>query len=154
MQTKLSQTQTQQNSPAQAVLHLRPGSATADDRLSQESRPRVRWESDVVDNENMNKKKSKICCIFHPQREFCESSDEALCSSSESSDSSDEEDGGKGHNHVDPGSGDPGHSHGHGQNQCCSKKKVKTKKPRAATPNAYERQPQYKNRSTLPENAI
>lgn len=32
----------------------------------------VRWEQDVVDNEHMNKKKTKICCIFHPQEEDVE----------------------------------------------------------------------------------
>jgi protein phosphatase 1 regulatory subunit 11 len=26
---------------------------------------RVSWDPNVVDNENMNKKKSNICCIFH-----------------------------------------------------------------------------------------
>ena len=36
--------------------------------------PTVRWEADVVDNENMNRKKSKRCCIFHKQRPFDESS--------------------------------------------------------------------------------
>ncbi|KAK9836349.1 hypothetical protein WJX81_007690 [Elliptochloris bilobata] len=30
----------------------------------------VRWANDVVDNEEMNKKKSKKCCIFHKQRPF------------------------------------------------------------------------------------
>lgn len=32
----------------------------------------VRWETNVIDNENMNKKKTKICCIFHPQEEDVE----------------------------------------------------------------------------------
>ncbi|KAL4437506.1 hypothetical protein ABPG77_003487 [Micractinium sp. CCAP 211/92] len=36
----------------------------------------VRWAEDVVDNEFMNKKKSKKCCIFHRQRQFGEWSDE------------------------------------------------------------------------------
>ncbi|EFN55081.1 hypothetical protein CHLNCDRAFT_134971 [Chlorella variabilis] len=35
----------------------------------------VQWAEDVVDNEFMNKKKSKKCCIFHPQRQFGEWSD-------------------------------------------------------------------------------
>lgn len=66
------------------TLHLEPPSRAA--------RPQVRWEDDVVDNEHLNKKKSKVCCIFHPQREFGESSDES--SSSSSSDESESDFGG------------------------------------------------------------
>lgn len=36
----------------------------------------VRWAEDVVDNEFMNKKSSKKCCIFHKQRPFGEWSDD------------------------------------------------------------------------------
>ncbi len=35
----------------------------------------VRWSQDVVDNEHMNKKKSKKCCIYHKPRVFGEWSD-------------------------------------------------------------------------------
>ena len=28
-------------------------------------RPRVRWAEGTVDNEDLNRKKSKCCCIFH-----------------------------------------------------------------------------------------
>ncbi|CAM9265402.1 unnamed protein product [Discosporangium mesarthrocarpum] len=38
------------------------------------ARPRVTWGADVVNNENMGKKSSKRCCIFHKRREFGESS--------------------------------------------------------------------------------
>lgn len=35
----------------------------------QEVRPRrerkVRWTADTIDNEHMNRKKSKLCCIFN-----------------------------------------------------------------------------------------
>ena len=27
---------------------------------------RLRWADDVVDNEDLDRKKSKCCCIFHP----------------------------------------------------------------------------------------
>jgi hypothetical protein len=38
----------------------------------------VTWHDDVVDNEHMNKKSSKACCIFHKPRSFGESdSDES-----------------------------------------------------------------------------
>lgn len=35
----------------------------------------VTWSDDVVDNENMGKKKSKKCCIYHKPRTFGEWSD-------------------------------------------------------------------------------
>eukprot|EP00429_Kryptoperidinium_foliaceum_P074267 CAMPEP_0176208714 /NCGR_PEP_ID=MMETSP0121_2-20121125/13266_1 /TAXON_ID=160619 /ORGANISM="Kryptoperidinium foliaceum, Strain CCMP 1326" /LENGTH=234 /DNA_ID=CAMNT_0017547715 /DNA_START=84 /DNA_END=786 /DNA_ORIENTATION=+ len=34
----------------------------------------VRWTADTIDNEHMNKKKSKKCCIYHKPRAFGESS--------------------------------------------------------------------------------
>jgi len=40
------------------------------------NRPRVVWDEDVVDNEGLGRKKSKICCIYHRPRRFDESSDE------------------------------------------------------------------------------
>ncbi|BDA48383.1 probable type 1 phosphatases regulator YPI1 [Coccomyxa sp. Obi] len=36
----------------------------------------VKWSEDVVDNEFLNKKSSKKCCIFHKQRPFGEWSDD------------------------------------------------------------------------------
>ncbi|KAJ1969377.1 Type 1 phosphatases regulator ypi1 [Dispira parvispora] len=40
--------------------------------------PRVKWDNDVVDNEGLNRKKSKVCCIFRKTRRFDESdSDES-----------------------------------------------------------------------------
>lgn len=35
---------------------------------------KVQWTSNTVDNENMNKKKSKCCCIYEKPRKFGESS--------------------------------------------------------------------------------
>ncbi|OBA20376.1 hypothetical protein METBIDRAFT_14312, partial [Metschnikowia bicuspidata var. bicuspidata NRRL YB-4993] len=102
----------------------------------------VRWTTDVVDNEHLNKKKLKICCIFHPQREFGESSDESLGSSSESSDSSDDEANEHQKEEQSPQNGGGGIDH---QAHCCGKHKVKKRKNKPATPNAYEKQPQYKN---------
>lgn len=34
----------------------------------------VTWTPDTVDNEHMNKKKSKICCVFKKKRAFGEDS--------------------------------------------------------------------------------
>ncbi|KAI9446845.1 phosphatase inhibitor-domain-containing protein [Lactarius indigo] len=60
--------QTDLAGPAPAgTLHLRGGS---------HNRPRVVWGEDVVDNEGLGRKKSKICCIYHRPRRFDESSDE------------------------------------------------------------------------------
>jgi len=60
--------------------------------LTLELRPRRRvvWAEDVVDNEKMNKKKSKRCCIYHKKREFGESSSENDSTSSESESSVEE----------------------------------------------------------------
>ncbi|GAB6021955.1 hypothetical protein CHUAL_006116 [Chamberlinius hualienensis] len=35
---------------------------------------KVAWSSDTVDNEHMNKKKSKCCCVYEKPRQFDESS--------------------------------------------------------------------------------
>lgn len=115
----LSQTTTEAEAP---VLHLRPGTA---EKKTKTKKPKVRWTEDVVDNEHMDKKKSKICCIFHPQKEFGESSDSDSLSGSSDSSGDEKEDK---------------HKHTHE----CRKK---------AGPNAYEKQPRYKNLSTVPENA-
>lgn len=34
-------------------------------RLAPRMKKKVSWREDTVDNEHMQKKKSKICCIFH-----------------------------------------------------------------------------------------
>eukprot|EP00438_Fugacium_kawagutii_P024464 Skav208078 [mRNA] locus=scaffold1800:97442:103107:- [translate_table: standard] len=61
-----TQVQTQQASPSTLHLVLQP-------------RPQhnVTWAEDTVDNEHMNKKKSKKCCIFSKPRAFGESSSES-----------------------------------------------------------------------------
>ncbi|XP_052790625.1 E3 ubiquitin-protein ligase PPP1R11-like [Mya arenaria] len=37
---------------------------------------KVKWTTETVDNEHLNKKKSKCCCIYEKPRMFGESSDE------------------------------------------------------------------------------
>lgn len=146
-----SNTQTLQEQ-SQPVLHLRANIEETLEQTDEEQshgvslRPRVRWTNDVVDNEHMDKKKSKICCIFHPQREFGESSDESLSSSSDSSDES----GAEGERGDAVRNGQPVKKDAKKKkhDQCCGKNKHKS------SPNAYERQPNYKNQSILPENAI
>ncbi|KAF9310334.1 Type 1 phosphatases regulator ypi1 [Podila horticola] len=112
---------------------------------------RVQWDEEVVDNENMGKKKSKICCIFKKQREFGESSDES--SSESDSDSGSESDGGPsgsrgtgsgGHKDHDE-SCNHHHGHGHGSRK-------KTGKPKKRVLNEYERMPKVKSNTPQPVN--
>lgn len=53
----------------------------------------VRWDENTIDNENMKKKSSKICCIYHKPREFGESSDSDSDSNSDADDDSLDADG-------------------------------------------------------------
>lgn len=54
------------------VLTLRATSNSRDNNADnnknkEKDHNNVRWKQDVIDNEHMNKKKTKICCIYHPQ---------------------------------------------------------------------------------------
>ncbi|KAF9643766.1 hypothetical protein BDM02DRAFT_1321104 [Thelephora ganbajun] len=64
-----------QGDTPQGVLRLRGGPR---------SKPAVVWREDVIDNEDMGKKSSKICCIYHKTRNFGESSSEESSSDSDS----------------------------------------------------------------------
>lgn len=120
---------------------------------------RVQWDDDVIDNEHLNKKKSKICCIFKRQKEFGESSDESS-SESDSDSSGSESDGGPvskpssgkgkggsdkdndgscGHDHSDPN-----HQHHHSHRG--------PKKPKRRVLNEYERMPKVKSSVPRPVN--
>lgn len=83
----------------------------------------------MVDNEFLDRKKSKVCCIFHPQREFGELSDS---SSDLSSDSSLDDES---HNEKE---GTHDQCSGHSHSLKASRKRRHRSKP---APNAYERQP-------------
>jgi len=110
----------------------------------------IRWAEDVVDNEGMGKKSSKVCCIYHKSHAVGESSsDESSDSSSDESDSADEGKArmvgaakGKGrrrkHHHChdhDHGDGGP---EGQGDGEGNAKGKG-VRAPRKSSPNAYER---------------
>lgn len=116
------------------ILHLRPSAESESESERPKKKAHVKWNEDVVDNEHMGKKKSKICCIFHPQREFGESSDE---SSDSSSDGSSDESGNEA----------PDSNH---HEDCCDhlhshrRKGKKGRAKRESSPNAYERQPTVK----------
>ncbi|CCE62716.1 hypothetical protein TPHA_0D00730 [Tetrapisispora phaffii CBS 4417] len=98
----------------------------------------VRWKSDVIDNENMNKKKTKICCIFHPNVENEEDLEDDYCtehshdepheeSSSSSSESENEKD-------LD---------FDERRRRRIERRHRKLKENSTVSPNAYEIQPDY-----------
>lgn len=110
----------------------------------QESR-RIQWAEDVIDNEGMGKKKSKVCCIYHRPKEPGES-DSDSDSSSSSGDSDSEPDlskarragGGKGKSR--------GRGHNHDHNEAGDDARKGDEGARKASPNAYERQPRNKSK--------
>lgn len=53
----------------------------------------VSWAADVVDNEHMDKKSSKACCVFHKALAFAESDSEESDSDWEGFDDGDGKDG-------------------------------------------------------------
>lgn len=63
-----TQSSSQENAP-RPILRLR--------NAQKNKKPEVKWADGTIDNEHMNKKKTKICCIFHPADgdESCESSE-------------------------------------------------------------------------------
>ncbi|KAL4788842.1 phosphatase inhibitor-domain-containing protein [Aspergillus venezuelensis] len=138
------------NSRTSGTLRLRAEDETPSGQDEAPAR-RIRWSEDVVDNEGMGKKSSKVCCIYHKTRPVGESSSESESSDSDSSDS----DGGpkagnaggrkdcKHHGHErdgtqgssDSGRAHDGHSHG--------RKRSRQRKP---SPNAYEKVPRHTKR--------
>ncbi|VEU21772.1 DEKNAAC102430 [Brettanomyces naardenensis] len=108
------------------TLHLVP-TTDKDTKKKKEGKGRkVKWKEGVIDNEHMNKKKTKICCIFHPQDDSdfeCDSSDSDSSSSSSSSDSDSDNEDAKGST---------------------------PQKQKPTEPNAYEKQPKYRRKKPLP----
>ncbi|KAF8947089.1 hypothetical protein BGZ47_010334 [Haplosporangium gracile] len=141
------------------------GSADEDDHahgvLSLTGEPnterRVQWDDDVIDNEHLNKKKSKICCIFKKQKEFGESSDESS-SESDSDSSGSESDGGpvskpgKGKENSNKDEGSCGHDHSDPNHQHHHHNHRALKKPKKRVLNEYERMPKAKSSVPRPVN--
>jgi len=104
---------------------------------------RIRWGEDVIDNEGMGKKNSKVCCIYHKSRALDESSSESESESSDTGDSDIDVCHGSArrqcsHDHVD------GH-HSH-SNKCdpepsshYPRRSKRRKSKRKPSPNAYEK---------------
>lgn len=128
-------------SPRSAPLNLPSGTLRLRPDTSQ--RRHIQWADDVIDNEGMGKKSSKVCCIYHKQREFGESSDESSDDSSSDDDSDSEPD----NSAARPSRNSSGrgrrtrHSHDHAEGSCASKKA--NTRARKRSPNAYEKMPNY-----------
>ncbi|EKG21413.1 hypothetical protein MPH_01272 [Macrophomina phaseolina MS6] len=125
--------------PAASPLSLPSGTLRLRAQASQ--RRHIQWAEDVIDNEGMGKKSSKVCCIYHKQREFGESSDESSDDSSSDDDSDSEPD----NSTARPTNSGRGraHHHSHAGNSSGPKK------ARKRSPNAYEKMPNYtKNKSS------
>ncbi|EOA85797.1 Type 1 phosphatases regulator ypi1 [Exserohilum turcicum] len=138
----------------QPVLRLSAPSGVLRLRAEPTERRHIQWAEDVVDNEGMGKKSSKVCCIYHKPRAADESSDDDSSDSSSSDSGSDSEPdnstarptgrtgGARGrrphqHDRNDcAGDGGCGGSSGHAQ-----KHKRQRRKP---SPNAYEKMPKQK----------
>ncbi|POW02274.1 hypothetical protein PSTT_12002 [Puccinia striiformis] len=61
------------NSNPTPTLILRAGPI----QNSQHRQQRVQWQDNVIDNEGLGRKKSKVCCIYNKPKAFDESSDES-----------------------------------------------------------------------------
>ena len=64
-----TQTQTQTQTVELLVLNIRENKEVI-------NKKKVTWHESVIDNEHMNKRKSKKCCIFHKNQECYSSSEE------------------------------------------------------------------------------
>lgn len=134
----------------QPVLRLTSTSGTLRLRAEPTEQRHIQWAEDVVDNEGMGKKSSKVCCIYHKAREFGESSDESSSDSSSDDDSDSEPDnstarpvGGRrgGARGRRPQHYDHDHKDGDGCGNGAPKKAQPRRKP---SPNAYEKMPKQK----------
>jgi len=137
----------------QPVLRLSAPSGVLRLRAEPSERRHIQWAEDVVDNEGMGKKSSKVCCIYHKPRAADESSDDDSSDSSSDSDSDSEPDnstarpagrmggarGGRPHQHAHDDCEDV-HDHGEGSSTP-QKHKRQRRKP---SPNAYEKMPKQK----------
>lgn len=128
------------------TLRLRAEDDASDARDETPTR-HIRWRQDVVDNEGMGKKSSKVCCIYHKTRPVGESSSESESSESESSDSDSDRTGAakskkncRRNNHDQSGSQkSPERARTPGEHGRDGEKRQRRK----PSPNAYEKMPKY-----------
>ncbi|KAF3201454.1 hypothetical protein TWF106_001559 [Orbilia oligospora] len=127
-----STTVTTEQAPTEPVVLAGSPNGVLRLRGAHAGRRRVTWTEEVVDNEGLGRKKTKICCIYNKPREFGESSSEE----SDSSSSSEEDD-----NHQ-PAMGSNSSGSGHPSTErlkghSCQNHKIRGQRRK----NAYEKDP-------------
>ncbi|EPS43222.1 hypothetical protein H072_2793 [Dactylellina haptotyla CBS 200.50] len=127
-QQSLENTQTL-NSNTDGVLRLRG---------VQTERRRVAWTEEVVDNEGLGRKKTKICCIYNKPRDFGESSSE------ESESSSSDEDNEPEKTKRDVSAKGNNETHLENRHHTCGQHGEKHQRRK----NAYERRPNQQRKAT------
>jgi len=135
------------------TLILRAASSSAENR-------HIAWAEDVIDNEGLGKKSSKVCCIYHAPHAPGDSSDDESSSSddSDSDASSGKDDDGRARPAGGAKAGRKGRRHGgrdheHGEGDGCggggngegSSGQGGRGAKRRASPNAYEKVPRHKD---------
>ncbi|OJZ87919.1 hypothetical protein ASPFODRAFT_43532 [Aspergillus luchuensis CBS 106.47] len=139
--------------PGPATLRLRAADEPAANRpeMNEGTSRRIRWSEDVIDNEGMGKKSSKVCCIYHKSRPVGDSSSESESSDSSTSNSDTDSDGeaachrrtghrpptGQGEDYASSGQRHPSNREGR---TCRSSHRTRRTK-RKPSPNAYEKMP-------------
>ncbi|KAF2204771.1 hypothetical protein GQ43DRAFT_387269 [Delitschia confertaspora ATCC 74209] len=134
------------------VLRLSLPAGTLRLRAEPAEERHIQWAADVIDNEGMGRKSSKVCCIYHKPREAGESSDESSSDSSSDSDSDSEPDNSQARPVGGRRGGKPrgrrphDHDHGDGHNPDHDEGPSKPRKRphRKPSPNAYEKMPKRK----------
>ncbi|KAI0517229.1 phosphatase inhibitor-domain-containing protein [Xylaria bambusicola] len=140
--------------PAPAILRLTGAHAPSTNH--------VQWADNVVDNEGLGRKSSKVCCIYHAPKTVGESSDESSSDSSSSSGADSDSDSGDPYDareraiaqrrarqqreRQDRHAPDDahGHDHTHSEHNGRGARDCKRKHARRPSPNAYEKQPRPK----------
>ncbi|PYH88473.1 type 1 phosphatases regulator ypi1 [Aspergillus ellipticus CBS 707.79] len=137
-----------------ATLRLRAENEPASRGINQsESTPRrIRWSEDVIDNEGLGKKSSKVCCIYHKSRTLNDSFTDSESSDSGTSDSDTDNDSELdchrrtgNHRSLDQRNSqtdqDLGDSSGRGRTTYSTNCPGVNTKRRKPSPNAYEKMP-------------
>ena len=134
-------------SQAPPVLTLR-ASNTEHNKENQDNKktndkPNIRWEQGTIDNENMGKKKTKICCIFHPQDEDDEFAEPEVHMHDKPSDSESDSSSSSGESEDD---NKKGYNFEERRKRRLERRHMKLAKENSIEPNAYEFQPDYSHR--------
>ncbi|CCF56481.1 hypothetical protein KAFR_0B01820 [Kazachstania africana CBS 2517] len=119
------------------VLKLRGESK--ENKSDDKEKTSVRWKQDTVDNENLNRKKTKICCIFHPNDEEEEDDHDHEHHKPDPADSSSDSD-------SDSSGDDQGFDFNERRQRRIERRHKKMLEDKAPSPNAYEFQPDYTHR--------